>query len=600
MKRGGFMHKSVYHLFLSNAGRMGDRIFLRHKRDGRWKGVTWDEHAAAAEAVGLALVRLGVEAGRRVGVVSGSRVEWVFADMGIISVGCATTAGYPSSPARDIAYILAHSECPAVFVENAAQMRKIISELPNLPDIRKIIVFDPEGAPEHPMAVSFEDFLDFGREADEASAAERLRRIDALKPDDTVTIIYTSGTTGPPKGAMLSHANCVFIAETCSNLEFVKESDESLSFLPLAHALERVVFYASMAAGGVINFAESIEKLGDNMKETRPTVLVGVPRVYEKIHERVMANVAESSRFKQKMFYWAVGVGRRAFNLTSRGGRLPARTALKLAVADALVFKKIKAAAGGRIRWIGSGGAPLAPELQYFFCSVGMPLIQAYGLTETAAPAIITPVDAIRIGTVGKRIDGVDVEIAPDGEVIIRGPSVFKGYFKNEEATREAFDRDWFKSGDLGSFDSEGYLSITGRKKDLLITAGGKNISPQNLEHHFSGIPLVSQVVICGDGRKYLTALFTLAEEDLRRFAAERGLKEEAGTPLARRPEVDEFIARGVEEKNKELPPYETVKKFKIIPGEFTIESGEMTPTMKIKRNVIFARYSAEIESMYD
>jgi long-chain acyl-CoA synthetase len=593
-------HKSVYHMILSQTAKYGDRVLLRRKKDGAWKPVTWNDFSAEAEKVALALIRLGVGEGRAVGILSESRVEWVFSDMGIIAAGAITTAAYPSSPPPGVAYVLGHAECGVVFAENKLQLGKVIGELPNLPDLKNIVVYDTAGVEPHPMVISFDEFLAMGASAGDDVRAEWRRRVDSMSPEKIITYIYTSGTTGPPKGAMLTHANVLFICKTCVDLNMVLDKDRSLSFLPLAHALERVIFCVSLAAGGEIYFAESIYKIAENMIEARPNVLVGVPRVYEKIYERIMANVGKSTPLKKKIFHWAVGVGKKVSYLRNRGKPIPVFLLVEQAIADALVFKKLRAVAGGRIRWLGCGGAPLSPNIEEFFCAVGMPVIQAYGLTETCAPSVIVPLGAVRIGRVGKKLKNVDVKIADDGEILIRGPNVFKGYFKNEQATRDAFEDGWFKSGDLGRFDEEGYLEITGRKKDLLITAGGKNISPSNLEHHFSSIPLVGQIIVCGDSRPYLTALLTLNEEELKNFAKERGLSREKDVPLQHHPEAIKYIEARIEEKNKELPKYETIKKFRVIAHEFTEDSGEMTPTMKIKRNVVFKRYADLIDSMYE
>lgn len=593
-------HKSVYHMFLSQVARYGDRVLMRRKVAGEWAPITWNEYARKVEETALALIKFGAQPERAVGILSESRVEWVFADMGIIAAGGITTAAYPSSPPPGVAYVIGHAECELVFVENKMQLQKILDELPNLPDLKKIVVFAPEGIPEHPMVTTFEEFCGTGAAAGEDIRAEWRRRVEAMSPEKVITNIYTSGTTGPPKGAMLTHANMLFVAKVCTELDYVNDRETSLSFLPLAHALERVVFCASLAAGGEIYFAESIYKIAENLHEARPTVIIGVPRVYEKIYERVMVKVEKGSALKKKIFFRSLEVGKRVARLKNRGKPIPAGLALKHRAADALVFKKLREVTGGRIRWMGSGGAPLSPVVQEFFCAVGLPIIQAYGLTETCAPSIIDPLGAVRIGRVGKRIEGVDIKIAGDGEILIRGPNVFKGYFKNEEATKDALEGGWFRSGDLGRFDEEGYLEITGRKKDLLITAGGKNISPSNLEHHFSETPLVSQIVVCGDSRPFLTALLTLNEEELKLFAKERNLSMSGDTPIHRHPEVIDCIGRHIEEKNKSLPKYETIKKFRIIEHEFTEESGEMTPTMKIKRNVIFRKYRELIDSMYD
>jgi long-chain acyl-CoA synthetase len=593
-------HKSVYHMIAAQVLRFGDRAVLHHKTGGRWIPVSWNELSVQIGNVSLALIQLGVKAGEAVGIVSENKVEWIYTDLGVIGSGAVTTAAYPTTPSHDVAYIIGHAECPVAFAENKMQLQKILDAIHELPNLRKIIVYGMAGVVADEKIISFENFIASGAAADQSVRDEWERRKNEMSPENCVTYIYTSGTTGPPKGAMLTHGNVLFICNALCEVNFVGPADKSLSFLPLAHALERIVTCISLSAGGEIYMAESIPKLRENLLEVRPTILIGVPRVYEKIYDGVHAEVEKGTPLKKRIFHRSLEIGKTVFNLRIRKKRVPAALALKYAIADRLVLKKIRALAGGRIRFLGSGGAPLPPEVQEFFCAAGMQIVQAYGLTETCAPSILTPVNESRIGRVGKRMKGVDVEIAPDGEIIIRGPNLFKGYFKNDEATAAAFENGWFKSGDLGRFDEEGYLEITGRKKDLLITSGGKNISPQNLEQHFSTLPLVSQVVICGDNRPYLSALFTLNRQEVERFAVERNIKETHNNPLETNPEVAAFLQKQVDIKNESVAKFEKVKKFFIIPHEFSVESGEMTPTMKIKRNVVFRNFKKEINSMYE
>lgn len=592
-------HKSVFHLFQAQVSKNGDKAFLRRKIKGIWEEISWNQMDEKVRACALAIAKLGVEMGRAVGILSESRVEWVYADLAIVGCGCVTTAAYPSSPPDDAGYILSHAEVQLIFVEDRKQLDKVLTKLPDFPGLKRIVVFDMTGIKEDVIVTGFESFLESGRSAGEEVQKNLSDRIATLNPETMLTYIYTSGTTGPPKGAMLTHGNAVFIAETCAAMDMVKNTDHSLSFLPLAHALERVVFYMSMKVGGLVSYAENLYKVAENLPEVRPTVLVGVPRVYEKIYEKILAAVEAGSPTKKKIFHWAVEVGKEYSELFHRGKPIPTALKIKNKIADTLVFKKIRAVTGGKIRWLGSGGAPLTEEVNSFFNAIGMQMIQAYGLTETSAPAIITPVNQVRVGRVGKRMPGVDCEIAPDGEIIIRGPNVFKGYFKNPQATAEVFDGDWFKSGDLGEFDDEGYLKITGRKKDLIITAGGKNITPQKLESLYSTIPLVSQVVIAGDGKKYLSAIFSLNREELASFVAEKGITPAGGVPLDHHPEVIARIEQDVKEVNKNLPGYEAIKKFKIVPHEFTVESGELTPTMKVKKKVVLERYRSLVDEMY-
>lgn len=590
---------SLSDMFLSKLETHGNRTFLRHRVGGKWEEVTWSKLSRMVDETALGLIRLGVAKGEAVCILSENCASWIAADLAIVSIGAITSAIYASNTPEECAYIFNHSEARVIFVQNKAQFDKIIAASPGMPKLAYIIVFEHELVPATPGVMKFTDLMVSGRAGDQNLRDEFTARRTSLKPDDILTYIYTSGTTGPPKGVMLSHGNVLFICETYKTAGIVKSGDDSLSILPLAHALERMIFYITLHLGGTVSISDDIYKTGDYLKEVRPSIMICVPRVVEKVYEKIQSKSAASSPMTRKIFNWSVEVGKQVAFRKHHGAYADPILKIKYAIARKLVFGKIIDGVGGRLRMLGCGGAPLAPEIVEFFCAAGIPLVQAWGLTETSAPSTQMPIDAIRYDSVGKPIDGVEVNVAVDGELIVRGPNVFKGYYKNPNDTAAAFKDGWFHTGDLGEIDEEGYVKIIGRKKELIITSGGKNISPQNLEFLFMSSRYINQAVIVGDSRPYLTALFTLQLEEIRPWAVQQGIVPEPGRPLELHPKINELIASELNDKNQTLPRYMTIKKFRIIPGEFTQETGELTPTMKTKKNVIFRKYSELIEDMY-
>ena len=590
-------YQSVAHMFFDKVREHGDRVFLKHRVHGQWTGVTWSELGGMVQCAAKGLIRLGVQKGDAVSILAWNSVPWIVSDIATGAAGGITSAIYASNTPPEVAYIVAHSEARVLFVENAAQLDKVIEARADMPTLEHIVIYEPEGAAECPGLITFDEFMNADPGADADKALDE--RMNGLSRDDIDTYIYTSGTTGPPKAAMLSHGNLLFICEVYQDVDFVTPQDDSLSILPLAHALERVVFYLSVMMAGVINIADDIYKTAQYLKEVRPTILICVPRILEKVYERIQNDVASYPPMKRRIFDWAMRVGKQAAWHKYR--KLPMSTGLKIkhALANKLVFSKLQEAVGGRIRWLGSGGAPLAPEISEFFTAAGLPVIQAWGMTETTAPATQIPLDEIRYDVVGRPLPGVDVKVTDAGELLIRGGNVFPGYFKNPEETAATLRDGWCHTGDMGEFDDEGFVRITGRIKELIITSGGKNIAPLNLEFLFSSIPYINQVVIVGDAKPYLTALFTLDPEAIGKYASENGVSAQGGEPLELHPKIRELIAAEVEEKNKELPRYETIKQFRIVPGEFTQEGGELTPTMKTKKKVIVKKYDNLIEEMY-
>lgn len=593
-------YKNLVDLFFSQVEVLGDRIALKRKVADKWEPISWKEWGGSVERVASGLRALGLERGERVCILSRNRVEWVESDLGIMSAGAATVGIYASNLPSEVAYVTGHSEAPYLFVEDEEQLNKVIEVRSQLPDLRKIIVFDMPAGAEGPDIISYDELVALGDEniRDGRALAREMR--ENLKPSDMALIVYTSGTTGPPKGAMLSHHNLLWTAATSANQMNLTPDDESLSFLPLAHLLEHYVFFSTIVIGGTINFAESIDKLSQNLGEVRPTILIGVPRVYEKIYSRIQTMAESKGPVQARIFRMANKAAREYAYKHSRKQRIGPGLRIRHAAADALVFRKLRGIVGGRIKFLGSGGAPLAAEIAEFFYGAGLPIIEAYGMTETTAPATMTYPGCIKPGTVGKPLPGVDVKIAEDGEILVRGPNVFMGYFKNPQATAESLVDGWMYTGDVGKFDEDGLLVITDRKKDLIITAGGKNIAPQNIENLVKTDSLFSQVVIIGDRRPYCVALITLNEEEVKRIAEEEGLSGKPYNEMIGAPAIMKRAEAAIAGKNSHLARYEQIKKFKILDHDFSQATGELTPTLKVKRKIVNQKYKNLIDEMYE
>ncbi|HKZ32991.1 MAG TPA: long-chain fatty acid--CoA ligase [Vicinamibacteria bacterium] len=569
---------------------------LRHKRDGAWRATSSDEFRAAVEETALGLLGLGIGKGDQVAILSENRPEWAFADFATLAAGASDVPIYPSLTPAQIRYVLSDSRAKAIFVGSRALLAKLAEVKGELPGLAHVISFD-----ELPGALSLAGLRVQGRAA-LAREPDAVRKLAArVAPDDLATIIYTSGTTGDPKGVMLSHANMLSnVLSAAKVFPQVGPGWTALSFLPLCHSFERTAgHYFMLHAGVTIAYAESVERVPDNMLEVRPHIMCSVPRLYEKMFARVNEKVARDTAARQALFRWAFAVGRDGFEarLARREPGLVLRA--KLALADRLVFSKIRARAGGRLQLFISGGAPLAGEIARFFGAAGMLVCEGYGLTETSPVITCNRPDRLKPGTVGMPLDGVEVRIAEDGEILSRGPHIMLGYFGRPEATREAIDADgFFHTGDLGHVDPDGFLVITDRKKDIIVTSGGKNIAPQPIENKLKTNRFFSEVVMIGDRRKFAVALVVPNYEALAAWAAERditGTREE----LVRRPEVVDHYLGLVSSMTGELAQFEKIKKLALLPKELSQEAGELTPTLKVKRRVVEERYRSLIDDMY-
>jgi long-chain acyl-CoA synthetase len=579
--------------------RSADRpVAMRVKRGGAWVALSHGDLLGQVQAFSIGLLELGVRPGDRVAILSENRPEWAVTDYACLAARCADVPVYPTLPPHQIEYILRDSGAVAVCCSSAAQLGKILEIRGNLPTLRTVIVFD-EGAVSGGV-LGFEAVLARGRAALGKYPAWRTDAL-AVTPGDLATLIYTSGTTGDPKGVMLTHGNITSDVVAGLQVLDLRATDECLSFLPLSHIFERMAgHYCMMQMGAVINYATNIESVPAEMGELRPTVVCSVPRLYEKIYARVLENAMAGSPLKQKIFLWAKRIGEAWAELAIEGRPVPAVLGLQYRVAYALVFTKLAARVGGRLRFFVSGGAPLSADIARFFFAAGLPIMEGYGLTETSPVITVNGFGRARLGTVGKVVPGVEVKIAADGEILTRGPNVMKGYYNKPEATAEVMDRDgWFHTGDIGQLDADGFLKITDRKKDLIVTSGGKNIAPQPIEGLAKTNPFILSAVMIGDRRTYPIMLVVPNMERLRKWAEAEGMAGRTDPALLGDIVVHNKLTGEIKKTLRDLAQYEMPKKFLILDRDFTIEAGELTPTLKVKRRVVEKLHQDRIEELY-
>ncbi|MGZ3475116.1 MAG: AMP-dependent synthetase/ligase [Polyangiales bacterium] len=566
------------------------------KQGGHWRTTTWTEYADQVKRAGKSLIALGVERSGTTCILGFNRPEWIIVDVATMAIGGAPAGIYTTCSPTEVQYVVHHAEAKVVLVENEDQWKKIDQKRSELPHLKCVVFMRGAKVPNDPLALSWEDFLAKGADVPDEVFFQRL---DSLEPDGLATLIYTSGTTGPPKGVMLSHRNLAWTATGAQQVTDVTSQDCVLSYLPLSHIAEQMFsVHGPITSGYSVYFAESIDKVPENLKEARPSLFFGVPRIWEKFHAGIRGKMAEAQGNKKKILDWARGVAREANALKARGEKLPPHLLLQYRAADRLVFSKLKAAIGlDRGRMFVSGAAPISREIIEFFATLDILINEVYGQSEDTGPTTFNRIGRTKFGSVGPVFPGVDVRIGKDDEILVRGPNVFLGYYKEPAATAETLVDGWLHSGDLGVFDDEGYLSITGRKKDIIITAGGKNITPKNIEQAIKQNPIVGEAVVIGDRRKYLTVLVTLDPEAIAKFLQKRSITTDAPWHHA---EVRAEIQRQIDIVNQDLARVEQVKKFAILGRTFSIDTGELTPTLKLKRNVVQKTCASEIESLYD
>ena len=597
-----YKETSMGAIFQNRVQEYGDKTLIKYKnKEGIWEEISWNRFNGMVRDIGMFLINKDIRPGDKVALFSPNRYEWWVADLAIISVGAVNVPIYATNSAEEARYIIENSDSKMCFVGTREHMDKILQIKDRLPNLREIIIFDDLDKT-IPGVVTLQDAYKEGKAAQNKDEFDK--RLVPINIDDVATIIYTSGTTGNPKGVMLTHKN--FVANVnqveMADPEFFMGDHTFLSFLPLAHSLERTAgYYLPIFLGHKVAFAESTEKLLENFLEIRPTFIISVPRIYEKMHSGILAKVAGAPPVKKALFNWAMGVARQNLPYVCENKKRTGLFAFKYNLADKLIFSKLRAALGlDRLHAAVSGGAPLSVSDAEFFLGMGIRVIEGFGLTETTPVTNANLPKHIKPGTVGPAVKDTTVKISEDGEILIKGPQIMKGYYKNEAATREAFTPDgFFRTGDIGEIDRDGYLKITGRIKDLIITSSGKNISPQNVENALLTSAFVEQLAVIGDKRKYLTALIVPSYPALESWARQNNVAFTGRKDLISKDEVRQLFETEVGQCMKDFAPIEQVKKFTLLETEWSQDTGEMTPTMKLKRKIISQKYGSEIESMY-
>ncbi|MGD2245982.1 MAG: long-chain fatty acid--CoA ligase [Candidatus Aminicenantes bacterium] len=591
------LEKSIYELFKNVCEQNPDKIALQYKKDMEWIPITWKEHQETCKKISKSLMALGIQKGDKVSILSNTRAEWIQTDIGTVSIGAVNVGIYATLLADDCAYIINHSDSVAIILEEQCQLDKIIAVRNDLPTLKHIILIDGEPSGMEGV-LTWEEFLAKG---EGVSDDEFLARTAEVQPQDVYAIVYTSGTTGTPKGAMLSHENLVFTSWCAQNSLYLEPYFETLLFLPLAHVFAKIVVHLCMRAGLTINIAESIEKTPDNLKEIKPHFFASAPRLYEKAYIKVLSNAQDAGGLKYKIFKWALGVGYAVSKRKQQKTPITGFLAFKHKLANKLVFSKIQAALGGNVVFAVSGAAPLNKDIAEFFHACGVLILEGIGMTENSSYTNVNRFDHYKFGTTGPPGPDVEQKIAEDGEVLFRGKNVMLGYYKSPEETAETIDSDgWLHTGDVGQIDKDGFLRITGRKKDLIITSGGKNISPLRVEKIMETSRYIAQAITHGDQKKYLTGVVTLDQDHLKEWAAQKGISYSTWEELTQHPDVALLINSEIEEKNKSLASYESLKKVIISPNEFTVESGELTPSFKVKRHIVTENYKAQLDALYE
>jgi long-chain acyl-CoA synthetase len=596
LKKGTLTARNLVEVFEAQARSQGARAAVKHKRNGQWRDVSWTEMARRARDLADGLAAIGVRRGDRIAIIGETQLEWILADLGILGAGAITVTIYQSNQVAECQYILENSGARFIFCDSEVQVAKIRQAKPTLPALEGII--RTSGRAADGFERTLEDVERAGAEWRKGNPKAHEERLAGIGPDDAASFIYTSGTTGNPKGVVLTHGNWAYEAAAIQQIEIIGPNDLILMFLPMAHSFAKVIEAAWFATGATGAFVESIEKIMDNASEVRPTVMPAVPRIFEKAYNVVVSKGLATPGLKGKLFALAMESFEQYATAKEQGRSF---SSFGLLVGRKLVFPKLTHALnerfGGRMRFFVSGGAPLSPKIAHFFDVLGFVILEGYGLTETSAGTFVNRPGHNRIGTVGPPVPGTQVRIADDGEVLVKGGGVMKEYYQNPAATAEVLKDGWLQTGDIGVLDEAGHLKITDRKKDIIVTAGGKNVAPQNLENELKTDPLVSQVMVHGDKRKFLSALLTLNEENARKWAAENGVP--PGAALHEDPKVKARIQQVIDALNAKQASYATVKRFAIAPRDFTQESGELTPTLKVKRKVVTQNYRALLDSFY-
>lgn len=587
-------------LFFQQVEAQKDRVALRRKDYGIWNRISWREYGKKVREASAGLLAIDLERGDRVAILGDNRPEWLICHLAIMTIGCVTCGVYPTSASEQVAYVVGHSESTVLFVENEEQVDKVLQILDKL-NLKQVVVWDPKGlwGFSHTSIIFFDAFMEQGRNYLEAHPETVSKRMEAIDPQDTAMMIYTSGTTGPPKGAMITHHNILSLTESFMAANPVYQSDEMLSYLPLAHIYENLIsMFQAVWSGGTVNFVESIDTLAQNLREVSPTVFASVPRIWEKFASMIEIRMSDSTPLKRLFYRLAVLVGLRYIR-TKKKTRERLLWGLLYWPFYCLVLYHLRRQLGfERVRYAVCGAAPASPELFEYFNALGIPLREGYGQTESTGVIAVQRIDRPRWGFVGELIPGIEVKIAEDGEILARGPGVFKGYFKDPELTKETIKDGWLYTGDVGAME-DGFLKIMDRKKDILITAGGKNITPAFIENKLKFSSYIQDAVVIGDGRRYLVSLILIDEDNVTKYAQDHRIPFTTFADLTQNPEIRKLIGGEISKVNKTLSKVETVKKFALLPRRFYEEDGDVTPTKKVKRRFLEERYADLINKLY-
>jgi len=594
---------SVPKLFWERVKRWSNNVALREKSYGIWQEISWREYGQKARYVTLGLLALGFEKGDRAAIIAENKPEWLYSDMGILSAGGVTVGIYTTDTSNQVEYLMDNCSAKFYIADDEEQLDKILEVRDNLPHLEKIIIIDMEGLRDFsdPMAMSFDDLVELGKQNEKELSGLLQERIEATKPDDLAVLIYTSGTTGPPKGAMISHSNILNVMEMQNEVNQGYESDELLSFLPLCHIAQRTAsVFNQLLAGYKINFVEELDTVPENMREVSPTVFFAVPRIWEKFYSALVLTMKDSTRLEKWAFKWATGIGQKVSEYRLNGQPPPGHLLAQFKFADWTVLRNLKKVIGlDRARYCLSGAAPISPDLLKFYHGLGLDIREVYGQTENCGPTSVHYENDVKFGTVGKALPRAQIKIAEDGEILLKGPHVFMGYYNNPEKTAETIVDGWLYTGDVGKIDEDGHLIIMDRKKDIIITAGGKNITPSEIENQLKFSPYINDAVVIGDRRKYLTALIMIDDENVMKYAQENRVPFTTYASLTKTREVIDLIQKEVDRANKKFARVETIKKFRLIEFQLTTDDEEITPTGKLKRKFVSEKFKAEIENMY-
>jgi long-chain acyl-CoA synthetase len=581
----------------------GAKPFCRQKELGIWKAVSWTELGVITREIGMGLASLGYEPGEVVSILANTCKEWVYADLGALGAAGVVNGIYPTDAASQVEYLLTDSSSVYAFVEDDEQLDKVLEVRNRLPKLRRIFVFDMDGLSEldDPQVMSLEKLRELGREFDRANPGEWERRIGIRKPDELAVLIYTSGTTGRPKGAMISHGAIVRTCQAYQNAIPQDETDERMAFLPLCHIAERLGGeYHPLYTGTVVNFVENPETVPENVREIAPTTFTAVPRVWEKLYSGVLIGVKQAGWLQQWAYKLAIGVGYKQAKLREERKPVPPHIALAFWLARVLVLNNVRKLIGvHRARILITGAAPISPELVRWYMALGLDMMEAWGQTETAGGVTFNPKGKVKPGSIGIALPPAEVKVSPEGELLVRGPNMFMGYLNQPEKTAETLKDGWVHTGDVGRVDEDGYFYITDRMKDIIITAGGKNITPSEFENQLKFSPFITDAVVIGDKRPFLVALVMIDHENVERYAQDAAIPFSNFQSLCRRPEIQELIQKEVDRVNEQFARVEQVKRFRLIEQKLTAEDEELTPTMKLKRKLVNEKYKALIESMY-